>query len=77
MLIITVKQKRNPEHDPHNKKTGPCPWSRKCTDVTGEHHSFVGTDWDVERLKDEGVHITRVEEVEVGDGDGNMHNMQA
>lgn len=61
--IITVKQARNPNHDPRNKKSGACPFSVFCTDVTGEHHSFLGTEMDAERLRQEGVHITRIERV--------------
>lgn len=63
LLIITVKLPRNPNHDPRNKQTGGCKYSRNCTDVTGEHHSFLGTQVDVDSLKAEGVHITRVESV--------------
>ena len=41
-FIVTVKLPKNKEHDPHNKKTGPCPVNGEtCTDVTGEHHSFL------------------------------------
>lgn len=40
--IVTVRSlEKNPDHDPHNKKTGECHWSKHCTDVTGEHHSFT------------------------------------
>jgi hypothetical protein len=40
--IVTVcRMERNRNHDPKNKKTGPCEWSEYCTDVTGDHHSFV------------------------------------
>lgn len=40
--IVTVKLPRNPDHDPYSKVTGPCPANGlKCTDVTGEHHSFL------------------------------------
>lgn len=61
--IITIKQPRNPEHDPRNKRTGACAYSPECTDVTGEHHSFLGTRADVDRLRADGVHITRTEKV--------------
>lgn len=41
-FIVTVcRTKRNPDHDPTNKKTGRCEWSEHCTDVTGQHHSFI------------------------------------
>lgn len=67
-FIVTVKLPRNPEHDPRNKKTGSCPASPEgepCTDVTGEHHSFLLRTTDLkaalERLGH--PHITRTERV--------------
>jgi hypothetical protein len=41
--IVTIKVPKNPKHDPHNKVIGPCPiaFNKDCTDVTGEHHSFL------------------------------------
>lgn len=39
--IVTIKLPRNKAHDPRNKKSGPCRVSQYCTDVTGEHHSYV------------------------------------
>jgi hypothetical protein len=40
--IATVRRtSKDPNHDPKNKKTGHCDWSDYCTDVTGEHHSFI------------------------------------
>lgn len=42
--IVTIKLPRNPYHDPKNKQTGLCPINHKvCTDVTGEHHSYIET----------------------------------
>jgi len=61
MYIITVKLSKHPQHDPRNKKTGPCPYSINCTDVTGEHHSFIGDDNVLEAVRASGVHVTRVE----------------
>lgn len=68
-FLVTVKYSKNPHHNPHDKKTGPCPADpdKLCTDVTGEHHTFL---WagefihDVsEDLRSRGFHVTRVEEV--------------
>ena len=65
--IVTVKLERNPKHNPHNKVIGDCPLyeNTKCSDVTGEHHSYL------EEAEDENMiwvkarrrykHITRVE----------------
>lgn len=40
--VVTVRRlTKDPNHDPKNKKTGECHWSKHCTDVTGEHHSFT------------------------------------
>lgn len=42
LYLITVKVEKNPDHNPRDKKTGPCPVNGKpCTDVTGEHHTFM------------------------------------
>jgi len=58
------------QHDPKNKVTGECPVSGEpCTDVTGEHHSFIcrGDDLSTaESVRDtyKGIyHVTRVEKV--------------
>ncbi len=41
-FLVTVRLAKNPEHNPREKKTGPCPVNGKlCTDVTGEHHTFL------------------------------------
>lgn len=67
--LVTVKLAKNPEHNPRDKKTGPCPVNGKtCTDVTGAHHTFladlVATGAEDVRLIYEGIyHVTRVEEV--------------
>jgi hypothetical protein len=67
IFIVTVKLPLAPEHDPQHKKIGNCLVSDYCTDVTGEHHSFL--DWDVSaerlrtRLSEKFRHITRIEEV--------------
>lgn len=64
MYVVTVKLPRDPNHDPRNKKTGKCPVSEHCTDVTGQHHSFVVVgDADLEWAKETYEHITRVERV--------------
>jgi hypothetical protein len=64
-FIVTVRLPKNPEHDPHNKKTGSCLFSQFCTDVTGEHHSFVvscGTEEEI-REKFKSHRITRIEQI--------------
>lgn len=68
-FIVTVKLPKNPEHNPRDKKTGPCPVSGKpCTDVTGEHHTFLCdfmSGASVEQVREwyeETYHVTRVEE---------------
>ncbi len=66
MYIVTIKLARNPDHDPNNKVTGPCPANplTECSDVTGEHHSVpVMSDDQVQELIDVGLHITRVEKL--------------
>jgi hypothetical protein len=76
MFLVTVKLPKNPEHNPRDKKTGPCPVDGKpCTDVTGEHHTFLvdldghtldGKDVDAEDVREiyQGLyHVTRVETV--------------
>jgi len=67
MFIVTIKLPRNPDHDPHNKKSGNCLVSNNCTDVTGEHHSYLDQDVSEERLRarasERFKHITRTEEV--------------
>lgn len=68
-FLITVKLPKNPEHNPREKKTGPCPVSDlPCTDVTGEHHTFIsdfpGATADEVRIHfADQYHVTRVESV--------------
>ncbi len=68
-FVITVKLPKNPEHNPREKKTGPCPVTGlPCTDVTGEHHSMVRdhpglTAEQVRDLYATEFHVTRVESV--------------
>jgi hypothetical protein len=65
--IVTVKLDKNPEHDPGDKKTAPCPASQDCvcTDSTGEHHSFIALGDDTPQVQARwaanGYHVTRVE----------------
>lgn len=67
--IVTVKLKRNPNHDPKNKLAAECPIAPAdqacCTDSTGEHHSFLIVATSIlvarERFEDRGYHVTRVE----------------
>ena len=73
--LVTVKLARNPEHDPHNKITGKCPvdpwgWGmdkdRICTDVTGQHHTFLAEGAsvdDVYQMYARRHLITRIEEI--------------
>lgn len=56
MYLVTVKMPKNPDHNPRDKKTGPCPVNEKpCSDVTGEHHTFLASlddDLSVEDVRD-------------------------
>jgi len=66
--IVTLKLPKKPDHDPRNKKTGPCQFARVCTDVTGEHHSLlISSPATIEEIKEaykkRGVHVTRVEQM--------------
>jgi hypothetical protein len=70
--IVTVRMlRKNPAHNPQAKVSGPCPVSGFCTDVTGEHHSFVvlrlGAEAEVRELVARhgaagGYRLTRIEE---------------
>lgn len=60
-LLVTVKLPKNPDHDPRAKRTGPCPFSHECTDVTGEHHTLMTGADGLEALRENGTHITRTE----------------
>jgi hypothetical protein len=67
-FIVTVKLPKNPAHDPQNKVTGPCKYSPMCTDVTGEHHSYLEDSFPDEaaireHLREQNVHVTRIEAV--------------
>lgn len=75
-FLVTVKLVKNPAHNPREKKTGPCPVNGKpCTDVTGEHHTFLvdldghtlnGRGMDAESVREfyaSTYHVTRVEAV--------------
>lgn len=65
-FIVTIKKPKHADHDPKNKVTGICGFSRNCTDVTGQHHSFLveaNSEQDIrDTLTD--VHITRIESVD-------------
>jgi len=64
--LVTIKLPKNPNHDPHNKVTGECPFSWDCTDSTGEHHTGIAATWEeIEDLRETYKHITRIEEVEL------------
>lgn len=67
IYLVTMKLTRDPDHDPRNKKTGPCPVTGgACTDVTGEHHTVAITADSVEEARQKftaHTHITRIEEV--------------
>lgn len=74
MYIITIKLPRNPKHNKSNKIIGKCPllkYNGGCTDVTGEHHSFIGYGYTPERVKEfystepYNYHITRIEECDI------------
>jgi len=71
--IVTVRLPRNPDHDPKNKKTGKCPLFKAysgaftCTDITGQHHSYIDYGKDLEDIKQKAQarfgHVTRIEEL--------------
>jgi hypothetical protein len=65
--IVTIKLPRNKDHDPKNKKTGKCQVSDYCTDVTGQHHSYLETVQSeaeiLANLAEQGIHVTRIEQV--------------
>lgn len=62
--LVTVKLPKNPAHNPRAKVTGQCPFSDECTDVTGEHHSFLTGADGLAALREEGTHVTRVERIQ-------------
>jgi len=75
--IVTLRFPRNSLHDPKNKKIGKCPASHAiyhpeilCTDVTGEHHSYLETGLTITEIEQKAKekypdahHITRIEVV--------------
>lgn len=61
--LVTVKLPRNPQHDPHNKITAPCPVSPNCTDSTGEHHTLLVESEEILAELTAKFHITRIEDV--------------
>lgn len=63
--IVTIKLPKNSNHDPHNKVVGSCPFTETCTDSTGEHHSGLRTEEEIEGLRQSGYHITRIEDIPV------------
>lgn len=66
IFLVTVKLPKNPDHNPRDKKTGPCPVSGGvCTDVTGEHHTVISYADSVEEARAEYAtcRITRIEEI--------------
>lgn len=68
MYLVTVKLPSDLNHDPHNKVTGKCPvpFNFECTDVTGQHHTFLSTVNSKQDVIDNWgneFHITRIEEV--------------
>ena len=77
-FIATLLFKKDPKHNPSDKKTGVCPVSTVCTDSTGAHHSILIHAEDCEEAKSIAVrvgkenfaphifvHITRVELVQL------------
>lgn len=63
-FLVTIKLRKNPNHDPHNKVTAPCAVSESCTDTTGEHHTLIAWSQDeVEAIRQKYGHVTRVESV--------------
>jgi len=66
-VLVTVKLPNNPKHDPYNKKSGECPVTgRRCTDITGAHHTFMADVFAAEDIKKR-FHVTRIEEIWVAD----------
>ena len=71
--IVTLRFPRNPKHDPKNKVIDYCPLSEGlaiCTDVTGEHHSYVQSGDNLGHIKELALqkfpkadHVTRMEAI--------------
>lgn len=70
-VIVTVKLRRNPNHNPSNKKTGMCPLDngKICTDITGSHHSYVTEGESTMQIRKDAEkrygHVTRIEELDL------------
>lgn len=73
-FLVTIKIKKHPIHDPHNKVTGQCPitpWGvddspKLCSDVTGEHHTLIREGESLEAIREtfgKHYHVTRIEEL--------------
>lgn len=73
--IVTIRLPRNPLHNPKHKREGICPLfcpidspKRICTDITGEHHSYIEEGTSLEdikkRAKVKSHHVTRIEVID-------------
>ena len=71
LYIVTLKFKRNPNHNPRNKKTGACQTTNFCTDCTGEHHCILIRAVSMNmaeiilKLHYPNVHVTRIEQADL------------
>lgn len=66
LYIVTIRLGKDPVHDPKRKLTGMCrAGDERCTDSTGEHHSFlVDSEVSLDEVRDtyaKTYHVTRVE----------------
>lgn len=66
LYVVTIKLDRTPGHDPKHKLTGACAVSPECTDVTGQHHSFLADGAELLAALDRFEHVTRIEKVTLG-----------
>jgi len=72
MAIVTVKLSKNPRLNPQHKITGKCPLNvpeiLRCTDTTGEHHSYVEFGNTLSEIRNKAIrkygHVTRIEELD-------------
>jgi hypothetical protein len=68
LFIVTIKEPKNPAHNPHAKVTSSCTLSEACTDSTGEHHSLLVNAPDLDTAlkysRKRWSHVTRVEMVD-------------
>lgn len=70
--IVTVKLPHDPNHNPHNKKSGIRPLIQRdgsfCTDTTGAHHSIILEGSNLKDISEQAKvmfhHVTRIEVVE-------------